>query len=372
MVGPTDTGPLDWRIGIVDKTGRPTPEFQRRWNSQRVNNGFIGLIATGGGAPDGTPADGDAYVDTSSTPETLYIGFNGSWSVVGVQDFIQLSDVPNTYSGAGSQLVKVTSGADGLEFSTLSEVLDLIDNTQGAVLYRGASSWVSLAPGTAGNVLSTGGPGADPSWVPQSGGGGGGALWDISAGVPALAGFTQTNFQSGTVASESSGKALILQTASAVNNNLNVMSKAVPATAPYRVAIFALTTYNGENNWPFVGWRDSSSGKLVILGYAMDHTFIQNYNSASSFNGQPFVYNDLGYDIMWLGLRDDGTNIFYEYSMDGVDFTTVYSVAKSSGFLGSSGYNEICWGLFDNQGSGNHPIMTLRCYDENGLTRNFP
>lgn len=26
-------GPMDWRIGITDKQGRPTPEFQRRWNS---------------------------------------------------------------------------------------------------------------------------------------------------------------------------------------------------------------------------------------------------------------------------------------------------------------------------------------------------
>lgn len=30
--------PLDWRVGIVDKAGRPTPEFQRRWLSQTQNN----------------------------------------------------------------------------------------------------------------------------------------------------------------------------------------------------------------------------------------------------------------------------------------------------------------------------------------------
>lgn len=30
--------PLDWRAGIVDRAGRPTPEFQRRWLNQAANN----------------------------------------------------------------------------------------------------------------------------------------------------------------------------------------------------------------------------------------------------------------------------------------------------------------------------------------------
>ncbi|MGB8601971.1 MAG: phage tail protein [Rhizomicrobium sp.] len=44
--------------------------------------------------------------------------------------------------------------------------------TQGAVLYRGASAWALLPPGTAGQVLATQGAGANPKWVDQSGGGG--------------------------------------------------------------------------------------------------------------------------------------------------------------------------------------------------------
>lgn len=53
-----------------------------------------------------------------------------------------------------------------------SDILDLIDNTQGAVLFRGAAGWEALAPGTAGDLLSSGGAGADVEW--SSGGGGGG------------------------------------------------------------------------------------------------------------------------------------------------------------------------------------------------------
>lgn len=46
--------------------------------------------------------------------------------------------------------------------------LDGISNVQGTILYRSASAWTGLAPGTAGQVLSTGGVGADPFWVAQT------------------------------------------------------------------------------------------------------------------------------------------------------------------------------------------------------------
>jgi hypothetical protein len=45
----------------------------------------------------------------------------------------------------------------------------------------------------------------------------------------------------------------------------------------------------------------------------------------------------------WLRNRDDGTNVFFEYSMSGADndFVTLYSIAKASGWLGPSGYANV-------------------------------
>lgn len=54
------------------------------------------------------------------------------------------------------------------------EILDQVTTTQGAILFRGASSWEALPPGTATQYLKSGGPSADPSWGTPSGGGGGG------------------------------------------------------------------------------------------------------------------------------------------------------------------------------------------------------
>lgn len=47
---------------------------------------------------------------------------------------------------------------------SLNVVLGWLSTTQGAMLYRGASSWGALAPGTLGQVLTCGGAGANPLW----------------------------------------------------------------------------------------------------------------------------------------------------------------------------------------------------------------
>ena len=51
----------------------------------------------------------------------------------------------------------------------VTALLDSIGTTQGDILYRNATEWVVLSPGTAGYVLATGGASANPSWVPGTG-----------------------------------------------------------------------------------------------------------------------------------------------------------------------------------------------------------
>lgn len=47
----------------------------------------------------------------------------------------------------------------------IQTLLDGISNTQGSILYRGASSWAALAPGASGYLLSANGAAANPSWI---------------------------------------------------------------------------------------------------------------------------------------------------------------------------------------------------------------
>lgn len=96
--------------------------------------------------------------------------------------------------GTPGDLLYDNSGVIGEE--SLAAAIDAnLGNTQGDILYRNATVWTVLAPGTSGNVLATGGPGANPSWVsgppaslvvgssPISGGVAGGILYDSGPGT---------------------------------------------------------------------------------------------------------------------------------------------------------------------------------------------
>lgn len=75
---------------------------------------------------------------------------------------IQLNGVSQTGVLAGN-----TTGAATATSGQLSTALDLIGSTRGSLLYRGASAWSPLAPGTSGYVLTSAGAGADPVWSPE-------------------------------------------------------------------------------------------------------------------------------------------------------------------------------------------------------------
>lgn len=74
--------------------------------------------------------------------------------------------------GSNDLLANLTGSTAAPTGVTLTATLDTLTTTQGSVLYRGASSWVPLAPGTSGQVLTSGGSAANLSWTTVSGGGG--------------------------------------------------------------------------------------------------------------------------------------------------------------------------------------------------------
>ena len=93
----------------------------------------------------------------------------------------KLSDIRASSPAAtitGSELVEVTQGGV-TKVATAGEILAaqsldglsdvaVTSAAQGAILYRASSGWVHLAAGTSGQVLTTGGAGANPSWATPS------------------------------------------------------------------------------------------------------------------------------------------------------------------------------------------------------------
>lgn len=63
-------------------------------------------------------------------------------------------------------LSNVSGGVAVPSANTLTATLDaILGTTQGSVIYRSATGWVALGPGTAGQPLLSGGPAADPAFA---------------------------------------------------------------------------------------------------------------------------------------------------------------------------------------------------------------
>jgi hypothetical protein len=159
-VATTLTALIDAAIGSTE--GDVLYRGASSWNV--LAPGTSGQVLTTGGAsavPSWTSVGGTGTVTSVTAGAGLSGGTITTTGTVALAAIADKSVLGNT---SGSSAVPVAT--------TLSAMIDeaLSASTQGDVLYRGASGWVALAPGTSGQVLQTGGAAANPSWVNQSGG----------------------------------------------------------------------------------------------------------------------------------------------------------------------------------------------------------
>lgn len=106
-------------------------------------------------------AGGTAYASVASSGDVT-VASTGAYTIgAGVVTYAKMQNI----SATSRLLGRRTAGAGSTEELTTSQALDFVGATQGQVLFRDAANWNILAPGTAGQHLSTGGAGANPSWV---------------------------------------------------------------------------------------------------------------------------------------------------------------------------------------------------------------
>ena len=124
-----------------------------------------------------TPSTGDSSTQIATTayvqaqgyvPNTVSIlagtGLTGGGALTATRT-LSLAPIASNYI-----LANATGSSAAPSGTTLSAILDgSFSSTQGAILYRGASSWSALPPGTAGQILQTGGAGSNPSWFTVTG-----------------------------------------------------------------------------------------------------------------------------------------------------------------------------------------------------------
>lgn len=226
---------------------------------------------------------------------------NSGWNSIGgggASTFTGLSDVPNSYSGQNSKLVAVKSDASGLEFITNTATLP---------------DWLALSPDATPaspnalddefNVTGT----LDPAW-------------------------TATN-KNGYVTSVAKSHLSITHTSG--ESGFFCLHKALPATPFLVTTKIQLSTKNinfqnvgfclfkaGTQTAKSITWDTSASAALTTAKWSAYGTITGNTSFAVNPYGSAF----------YARFSDDGTNVTYQFSADGINWVIMLSEARTTTF----------------------------------------
>jgi hypothetical protein len=145
------------------------------------------------------------------------------------------------------------------------------------------------------------------------------------------------------------GGLIITLTTQGASNNYFLLTRSAPST-PYSVTaagrVSSINTASSAATGWGIGFRESSTGKFHhfnLLHVPTDTGFklrVQNMDSPTTTNSGPFTSSLVpATDISWLRIRDDGTNLTFHYSSDGINFIQAHSLGRTT-FL-ASGPNQV-------------------------------
>jgi hypothetical protein len=142
--------------------------------------------------------------------------------------------------------------------------------------------------------------------------------------------------------------------------------KAAP-TPPYKVTVLIGASRNNSlSGGTGIGWYDGTN-KLHLLVYRNNNGggaqfLVGKWNSPTVYSSANFTSSTNGFSQpVWLQIGDDGTDISFAFSQDGANFLPLFTAAKSSAFLGASGYSNI---VFANNAQGGRAIATLMSWKQ--------
>ena len=189
---------------------------------------------------------------------------------------------------------------------------------------------------------------------------------------PAAANWTHRNFTANTTLTDVTNGLNLADAYVSGTNSLSGGSIVAPAT-PYTIdfnlrcaASLGASSYLQTG----VGWSDGTKAQAIELFIALSaaQAIIQNTFAMTTWSAFGTVValgtqvsNLISPSDFWLRIADNGTTVTFSYGPDGVSYITLYSIAKSSGYLGASGYSNI---LFANNvgalAAGGRITTTLR------------
>jgi hypothetical protein len=202
------------------------------------------LVRAGSGWVALAPGTSGYYLQTQgATADPIWSAPSGSGTVTSISAGTGISTGGAPITGAGtvslaaiataSVLANISGSSAAPVPSTVSVLFDSVfGSAQGAIVYRNATTWVMLSPGTSGQVLTTGGAAANPAW----------------AAVPA--GASVANLR---IISNISGS-----TAAPIGNTLSAIFDAILGSSR------GMIVYRGSAGWAALG--PGTTGQVLTTG----------------------------------------------------------------------------------------------------------
>lgn len=140
---------------------------------------------------------------------------------------------------------------------------------------------------------------------------------------------------------------------------------------PYAVDAAFIPQIDAANNTSCgILFRESSTNKIIFIRILFDDTVtksdtvisIDKFNSPTSFNSNYITIsaNVLRGPVIWLRMKNDGTDLYWYLSVDGITFNLIFSSSKTNFF--TTGPNQVGFAVNSNTTSG-AAIMTLLSWD---------
>jgi len=190
--------------------------------------------------------------------------------------------------------------------------------------------------------------GAGSISIAATGTGPGNGLYNAALSVtPTSSGTGLTTWLNQGSATVSDGVTGICIDAPSSGGSANLVGRygAAPST-PYTLTVLIAAARNAANGNSFgIGWYDGTA-KLHVLSFANVSSQllfqVNKWTNVTTLSANDFASSVNSYaQPLWMQIKDDGTTVSFAYSQDGGSFLTLFSVAKSSGFLGATGYSNI-------------------------------
>jgi hypothetical protein len=161
-----------------------------------------------------------------------------------------------------------------------------------------------------------------------SGGGGGGGFGATLVAPPLISTFAWVN-QGSDTASDETGQLAIYGVAG--DTQVRGLFKATPAT-PWILKMAFVPAFQSSST--FAGgpiYRQSSDGKLLTAWFTSGQINLSNFTSPSVFSSTLLTWSPVVVPaLIWMKLQDDGTNRITSWSPDGLHWTVVHTVGRTS------------------------------------------